>query len=126
MFTDSLKSKTFSTTKENYDQFARKNPNKKPCKPSTLKIIPVGGCEEFGKNITCYQMDKEFIVVDAGAVFPEADQLGVSTLIPYVNKIFRQLEATCLLYHPWSRRSYWCAPFYLQAFPAQSTYTMDL
>lgn len=55
-----------------------------------LRIVPLGGCEEFGINITCYQMDGKFIVVDAGAVFPEAQNLGISTIIPYVKKTFRE------------------------------------
>lgn len=102
---------------------SREKNTKKPLprrKPSSLKIIPVGGCEEFGKNITCYQIDKEFIVVDAGAVFPEADQLGVSTLIPYVNKIFRQMGGKPLAYYITHGHEdhIGALPFVYKAFPA--------
>ena len=60
-------------------------------KKGLLRVIPLGGCEEFGINITCYQLNGKVLVVDAGAVFPEAELLGVSTIIPHVKKAFRDL-----------------------------------
>jgi len=60
-------------------------------KKTPLRIIPLGGCEEFGINIMCYQMNGKFIVVDAGAVFPDSSMLGVSSIIPHVKKSFKEL-----------------------------------
>ncbi len=60
-------------------------------KKTPLRIIPLGGCEEFGINIMCYQMNGKFIVVDAGSVFPDSSMLGVSSIIPHVKKSFKEL-----------------------------------
>ena len=51
----------------------RENIFKKP----KLKIIPLGGLHEVGKNITVFEYDDEIIVVDCGLSFPEDDMLGV-------------------------------------------------
>ena len=47
-----------------------------------LKIIPLGGMNEIGKNITVFEYDNEIIVVDCGLAFPEDDMLGVDLVIP--------------------------------------------
>ena len=51
-------------------------------KKPTLKIIPLGGLEEIGKNITAFEYDNEIIVVDCGLEFPTDDMLGVDLVIP--------------------------------------------
>ena len=50
-------------------------------KPS-LKIIPLGGILEIGKNITVFEYEDEMIIVDCGLAFPEDDMLGVDLVIP--------------------------------------------
>lgn len=50
-------------------------------KPS-LKIIPLGGIHEIGKNITVFEYDNEILIVDCGLSFPEDDMLGVDLVIP--------------------------------------------
>ena len=47
-----------------------------------LRIIPLGGLGEIGKNMMVYQYGEEYLVVDAGLMFPENDMLGVDYLIP--------------------------------------------
>ena len=47
-----------------------------------LKIIPLGGMNEIGKNITVFEYANEIIVVDCGLAFPEDDMLGVDLVIP--------------------------------------------
>ncbi len=47
-----------------------------------LKIIPLGGLEEIGKNITVFEYGNDIIVVDCGVAFPEDDMLGVDLVIP--------------------------------------------
>lgn len=51
-------------------------------KKSKLKIIPIGGLHEIGKNITVFEYENEIIVVDCGLAFPEDDMLGVDLVIP--------------------------------------------
>jgi ribonuclease J len=47
-----------------------------------LRIIPLGGLGEVGKNMMAYEFKGEIIVVDAGIMFPENDMLGVDYIIP--------------------------------------------
>ncbi len=51
-------------------------------KKSKLKIIPLGGIEEIGKNITVFEFENEMIIVDCGVAFPEDDMLGIDLVIP--------------------------------------------
>ena len=61
-------------------------------KKPRLKIIPLGGLHEVGKNITVFQYDNEMIVVDCGLSFPEDDMLGVDLVIPDITYIIRNQE----------------------------------
>ena len=47
-----------------------------------LKIIPLGGLDEIGKNITVLEYGKDMIVVDCGVAFPDEDMYGVDLVIP--------------------------------------------
>jgi len=47
-----------------------------------LKIIPLGGLDEIGKNMTALQYGKDMIVVDCGVGFPDEDMYGVDLVIP--------------------------------------------
>lgn len=47
-----------------------------------LKIIPLGGLDEIGKNITVLEYGKDMIVIDCGVGFPEEDMYGVDLVIP--------------------------------------------
>ena len=51
-------------------------------KPSGLKIIPLGGLEQIGMNITAFEYEDSIIVVDCGLAFPEDDMLGIDLVIP--------------------------------------------
>lgn len=55
-----------------------------------LQVIPLGGCGEFGLNMTCYILGRKFIVADVGSIFSEPKQLGVSSIIPSVKKTFHR------------------------------------
>ena len=48
----------------------------------TLRIIPLGGLGEVGKNMTVYELGDEIIVVDAGLAFPRDEHLGVDLVLP--------------------------------------------
>ena len=47
-----------------------------------LKIIPLGGLDEIGKNCTVLEYGKDMIVVDCGVIFPDEDMYGVDLVIP--------------------------------------------
>ncbi|MDD4375853.1 MAG: ribonuclease J [Clostridia bacterium] len=47
-----------------------------------LKIIPLGGLQEIGKNLTIFEYGNEIVIVDCGVAFPEDDMLGVDLVIP--------------------------------------------
>ena len=60
-------------------------------KPS-IKIIPLGGLEEIGKNITVFEYDNDIIVVDCGLEFPTDDMLGIDLVIPDVSYLVKNKE----------------------------------
>src|SRR6185295_16216746 len=51
-------------------------------KHGKLKIIPLGGLGEVGKNMTAYEFNNQILVVDAGIMFPKNDMLGIDYIIP--------------------------------------------
>ncbi|WP_026835127.1 RNase J family beta-CASP ribonuclease [Eubacterium xylanophilum] len=59
----------------------KKNKNNENAK---VKIIPLGGLEQIGMNITAFETEDSIIVVDCGLAFPEDDMLGVDLVIPDV------------------------------------------
>ena len=61
-------------------------------KKSNLKIIPLGGLHEVGKNITVFEYEDEIIVVDCGLSFPEDDMLGIDLVIPDVTYLIRNKD----------------------------------
>ena len=78
--------RTKRTTKsfEQIEEFRFKKPN--------LKIIPLGGIEEIGKNITVFEYDDDIIIVDCGIEFPTDDMLGIDMVIPDVTYLVRNQE----------------------------------
>ena len=51
---------------------------------SKLKVIPLGGLEQIGMNITAFEYEDSIVVVDCGLSFPEDDMLGIDLVIPDV------------------------------------------
>lgn len=51
-------------------------------KQGKLKIIPLGGLGEVGKNMTAYEFQNQILVVDAGIMFPHNDMMGIDYIIP--------------------------------------------
>ena len=47
-----------------------------------LRIIPLGGLEQIGMNITAFEYEDSIVVVDCGLAFPEDDMLGIDLVIP--------------------------------------------
>ncbi|MDY3984306.1 ribonuclease J [Dysosmobacter sp.] len=54
-----------------------------------LKIIPLGGLNEIGKNMTAYEYGGEIIVVDCGMAFPDDDMYGIDCIIPDVTYLIK-------------------------------------
>jgi len=57
-----------------------------------LKIIPLGGLEQIGMNITAFEYEDSIIVVDCGLSFPEDDMLGIDLVIPDVTYLKNNIE----------------------------------
>lgn len=57
-----------------------------------LDIIPLGGVNEIGKNMTAYRYGNDIVVVDCGVMFPEEHQLGVDLVVPDVSFLVEHQE----------------------------------
>jgi ribonuclease J len=55
-----------------------------PVGTDNLRIIPLGGCEEVGRNMTCFEYGEDIVLLDMGLQFPEADMPGIDYVIPNV------------------------------------------
>jgi ribonuclease J len=67
--------------------------------PATLEVVPLGGLGEFGMNMMAISWEDSTILVDAGVMFPDPDQLGVDLIIPdfaYVEARRRNVKALFL------------------------------
>ena len=59
---------------------------------SKLKIIPLGGLEQIGMNITAFEYEDSIIVVDCGLSFPEDDMLGIDLVIPDITYLKENID----------------------------------
>ena len=57
-----------------------------------LKIIPLGGLEHIGMNITAFEYEDDIFVVDCGISFPEDDMLGIDCVIPNVSYLKKNID----------------------------------
>lgn len=57
-----------------------------------LKVIPLGGLQEIGKNITVFEYGEDIIVVDCGLAFPEDEMLGIDLVIPDITYLAKNRE----------------------------------
>ena len=59
---------------------------------SKLKIIPLGGLEEIGMNITAFEYEDSIVVVDCGLAFPDDDMLGIDLVIPDITYLKQNIR----------------------------------
>lgn len=73
--------------------------NKKEVKKTPLRIIPLGGLNEIGKNLTVFECVNDAFIVDCGLAFPDSEMLGVDIVIPdftYLERISAKLRGIVL------------------------------
>ena len=58
----------------------------------SLRVIPLGGLGEIGRNMMALECDGDIIVIDAGVLFPEEDMLGVDLVIPNISYLTKNRE----------------------------------
>ncbi|WP_297081953.1 ribonuclease J [uncultured Demequina sp.] len=71
----------------------------KPLLPGTLRIVPLGGLGEVGRNMAVFEIDGRLLIVDCGVLFPEDHQPGVDLILPdfsYIEDRMDDVEAIVL------------------------------
>lgn len=64
----------------------------KKLKNGTLRVVPLGGLGEVGRNMTVYEINGKLLVVDCGVLFPEESQPGVDLILPDLHYIENRLQ----------------------------------
>lgn len=79
-----MSAKTLAVKAEKKEEFQFKKEN--------LKIIPLGGLHEIGKNITVFEYGNDIVLVDCGVAFPEDEMLGIDLVIPDFTYLVKNKE----------------------------------
>jgi ribonuclease J len=61
-------------------------------KATKIKIIPLGGLSEIGRNMTAFEYKDEILIIDCGLSFPEDDMLGIDIVIPDITYLVKNKE----------------------------------
>ena len=64
----------------------------RPLASGTLRVIPIGGLGEIGRNMTLFEVDGKILIVDCGVLFPEEHQPGVDLILPDFSPIRDRLD----------------------------------
>ena len=57
-----------------------------------LKIIPLGGLDEVGKNMTVFEYGNDILIVDSGVMFPDESMLGIDLVVPDITYLVENKE----------------------------------
>ena len=57
-----------------------------------VKIIPLGGLNEIGKNITVVEFKDDIVIIDCGLKFPDEDMFGIDVVIPDISYLVKNSE----------------------------------
>ena len=68
------------------------NKKKTNVSASGLQVIPLGGLEQIGMNITAFRYEDSIIVVDCGLSFPDDDMLGIDLVIPDITYLKNNID----------------------------------
>lgn len=60
--------------------------------PDTLRVVPLGGLGEVGRNMTVFEINGQLLIVDCGVLFPEEIQPGVDLILPDINYLTDRLD----------------------------------
>ncbi|HWR21926.1 MAG TPA: ribonuclease J [Feifaniaceae bacterium] len=94
---------------------------------SKLKIIPLGGVTEIGKNMTVLEYGKDIVVIDCGLIFPDEEMLGIDLVIPdmtYLEKNIDKLRGFLITHGHEDHIG--AVPFAVQKFPEVPVYGTKL
>ncbi|WP_316668056.1 ribonuclease J [uncultured Propionibacterium sp.] len=61
-------------------------------RPNTLRVIPLGGLGDVGRNMTCFELDGRILIIDCGVLFPEESQPGVDLILPGLDYLADRLD----------------------------------
>ena len=61
-------------------------------KKSKLKISPLGGLEEIGKNMTVFEYKDDIAILDCGVAFPDDEMFGIDLVIPDMTYVIKNHE----------------------------------
>ena len=84
-----------------------------------VRMIPLGGVDEIGKNMTVFEYGDDIIVVDCGLIFPQEDMLGVDLVIPDITYLTKNRERVRAFFITHGHEDHIGAiPYILQEVPA--------
>ena len=90
--TEKTKKRNYKPRKKKTVQVKENKVEEVKFKKENLKIIPLGGLLEIGKNITVFEYGNDIILVDCGLAFPEDDMLGIDLVIPDLSYLEKNKE----------------------------------
>lgn len=67
-------------------------PRRHKSDPSALRVIPLGGLGEIGKNMLALETSKDIVVIDAGVLFPALEMMGIDVVIPNIRYLLERSD----------------------------------